>query len=200
MTRKKMLLTKICFEMQASIVATALVASICCNLIVQAADVPEKELPVIVINDDIPPVMTVIEEEVTIEEEETAADFTMKGEIQELEALTATPDEMALLVRVVMSEGGGVPIEGKRAICECILNRVASDDYPDTIADVINQPNQFWTGNNGEPNAECYQAVEASLDKHMFPNDMYWFQKGEPSYGYECYYDGYHHYSSKTQH
>ncbi len=166
----------------------------------------DENEPVIEIIDEEPdvpdtPAMVIIETEDVSIKNEGEMQPSLEGEIYEIEQTPAVSDEeMALLARVVMSEGCGVPYEGKRAICECVLNRVDSDEYPNTIADVINQPNQFWTGNNGEPNPECYQAVTDSISARMFPEDMYWFQKGKPSYGFECYYDGYHHYSSATQH
>ena len=200
--------TRFYLNLQVSMFVTAIIINICSiPMDVSAAmnDDDENERVIEIIDEETDtcdaPVMTIVETEDVFIENEGGMQPSLEGEIHEIEQTpTVSENEIAMLARVVMSEGCNVPYEGKRAICECVLNRVESDEYPDTIADVINQPNQFWTGNNGEPNPECYQAVTDSISARMFPEDMYWFQKGKPSYGYECYYDGYHHYSSKTQH
>jgi N-acetylmuramoyl-L-alanine amidase len=48
-----------------------------------------------------------------------------------------------------MAEAEGEPEEGKRLVIDTILNRVDSSHFPNTIRDVIYQPNQFssmWNG------------------------------------------------------
>lgn len=89
-----------------------------------------------------------------------------------------TQDEYNLLCRVAMSEGGGLDIEAIIAIVETILNRVASPNFPNTIKSVIYQKNQYWTGNNGEPNERVDQAVAYCLEVQTHPSNMYYFRTG----------------------
>jgi len=49
------------------------------------------------------------------------------------------PREVDLLARLITAEADGEPYEGKVAVGAVVLNRVASPDFPDSIADVIYQ-------------------------------------------------------------
>ena len=55
--------------------------------------------------------------------------------------------------------------QDKRKVCEVILNRVSSDEFPDSILDVITAPNQFngyWT--QSRPVSENdYEVAEQAL-------------------------------------
>jgi N-acetylmuramoyl-L-alanine amidase len=50
-----------------------------------------------------------------------------------------SPEERDLLERVVEAEAKGESYEGKVAVANVVLNRVASSEFPDTITEVINQ-------------------------------------------------------------
>ncbi len=57
--------------------------------------------------------------------------------------------ELNLLARLVSGEARGEPYIGQVAVAAVVLNRVRSDDFPDTIAGVIFQPGAFdavWDG------------------------------------------------------
>lgn len=78
-------------------------------------------------------------------------------------------DEMYLLAKIAMAEAEGESLKGKALVMLTILNRVASNQFPDTIEEVILQKNgdcyQFTPVKNGrfqkvEPNMECYEALE----------------------------------------
>lgn len=96
-----------------------------------------------------------------------------------------TEDEIELMARVVMSEASTLSLDGKQAVAEVIINRVKSKNYPDTITDVINQPKQFYKGDNGEPTEDCYTAIRNAVCDKKFPDDMYWFRLKKVTYGYE---------------
>ena len=73
--------------------------------------------------------------------------------------------ESYLLARIAMAEAEGCNTQTKTLIIMCVLNRVWSDEFPDTIEEVIFQENQFSPINNGrwdrvEPNEDCYEAVK----------------------------------------
>ena len=57
--------------------------------------------------------------------------------------------EMELLAQLVQAEAGNQPFEGKCLVVDVILNRVESDDFPDTISEVIFQDGQFSVTKNG---------------------------------------------------
>lgn len=74
-------------------------------------------------------------------------------------------EESYLLARIAMAEAEGCNTQTKTLIIMCVLNRVWSDEFPDTIEEVIFQKNQFSPIDNGrwdkvEPNEDCYEAVK----------------------------------------
>lgn len=81
--------------------------------------------------------------------------------------ISASQEEIELLARAVFSEARGEPYLGQVAVAAVILNRVASPDFPNTIAGVIYQPwaitavhdGQFWL----TPNQAAYAAAEQAL-------------------------------------
>lgn len=78
-------------------------------------------------------------------------------------------EESYLLARIAMAEAEGCNIQTKTLIIMCVLNRVQSDEFPDTIEEVIFQENQFSPIGNGrwdrvEPNEDCYEAVKVVME------------------------------------
>ena len=59
------------------------------------------------------------------------------------DGLHLTQDEVDLLARLVYLEARGECEAGQQAVAEVVLNRVLSDQFPDTVEDVIFQPGQF---------------------------------------------------------
>lgn len=77
--------------------------------------------------------------------------------------------ESYLLARIAMAEAEGCNTQTKTLIIMCVLNRVWSDEFPDTIDEVIFQENQFSPIDNGrwdrvEPNEDCYEAVKVVME------------------------------------
>ncbi len=57
--------------------------------------------------------------------------------------------ELSLLARLVSGEARGEPYIGQVAVAAVVLNRVRSDEFPDTVSGVILQPGAFdavWDG------------------------------------------------------
>ena len=79
-------------------------------------------------------------------------------------------DDNYLLARIVMAEAEGCSVQTKTLVTMVVLNRVWSEQFPDTIHDVIfqqcaNGTYQFSPIGNGrwdrvEPNEDCYEAIE----------------------------------------
>ena len=77
--------------------------------------------------------------------------------------------ESYLLAKIAMAEAEGCNTQTKTLIIMCVLNRVWSDEFPNTIEEVIFQENQFSPIDNGrwdrvEPNEDCYEAVKVVME------------------------------------
>lgn len=74
-------------------------------------------------------------------------------------------DEAYMLANIAMAEAEGEDTEGKALVILVVLNRVWSDEFPDTIKEVITQSRQFTAYENGrydrvKPSEDCYRALE----------------------------------------
>lgn len=56
-----------------------------------------------------------------------------------------TDYEKELIYKITFAEAGNQEEEGQRAVIEVILNRVISDNFPNTIEEVLSQKHQFTT-------------------------------------------------------
>ena len=93
--------------------------------------------------------------------------IVVESKIEERKELS--DDEEYLLAKIAMAEAEGCSTKTKELIILCVLNRVCSDEFPDTIEEVIFQKNQFSPIDNGrwdrvEPNEDCYEAVKAVME------------------------------------
>lgn len=52
-------------------------------------------------------------------------------------------EEIEFVARLTDAEAGGEPEYGQRLVIDTIFNRVERDEFPNTIYEVINQPNQY---------------------------------------------------------
>lgn len=91
---------------------------------------------------------------------------------------TYTNEEIQYLYRVTETETRGADIESKSHVAKVVLNRVKDKRFPNTITDVVTQPNQF-----------CYSKTDISEETKVackfaiaFPNDAdgcFWFHSGK---------------------
>lgn len=85
-----------------------------------------------------------------------------------------TEDDKYLLAKIAMTEAGNQNIQTKTLVIMSVLNRVESEDFPDSIREVIFQNSngtyqfspvmqggRWWTT---EPNEDCYEAVKVVLE------------------------------------
>lgn len=122
------------------------------------------------------------EPEVILIEVNEAAPVAVEEQTEYL--IEITDEEIDLLARVVMSEGGVlVPQDCLQAIATTVVNRVRDDKYEfrnqNTVTDVVYHANAYSTQNNGEPTPECYEAVFAALTYEAFPQTMFYFREGK---------------------
>lgn len=79
-------------------------------------------------------------------------------------------EDERMLAKIAMAEAEGESVEGKALVILVVLNRVWSDEFPDSIEEVIFQHygdvwqfspvaegGRYWTT---EPDAGCYEALE----------------------------------------
>lgn len=87
----------------------------------------------------------------------------------ENEVVNLSDSEYNVLLRIVQAEAGGCDEEGKVLVANVILNRMESDEFPDTVSGVVYQRNQFSPVSNGSINTckvseETIEAVERALN------------------------------------
>ncbi|MBQ8851245.1 MAG: cell wall hydrolase [Oscillibacter sp.] len=97
-----------------------------------------------------------------------------------------TEEEKELLARLIWAEARGECAEGQQAVAEVVLNRVAADNFPDTVREVIYEGQgtscpQFSTAGmlgQAEPTAAQYEAVERALQGgNILPVDVVYFSR-----------------------
>ncbi len=80
---------------------------------------------------------------------------------------TIKSHELNLLARAINGEARGESFIGQIAVGAVIINRVLSNYFPDTFAEVIYQPNQFSAVNDGQinlqPTGSAYRAARQAI-------------------------------------
>ena len=90
-----------------------------------------------------------------------------------------TEDDKWFIAKVVWVEARGESREGQQAVAEVILNRLASDKFPNTLSGVVYAEGQFNSAkflDKAKPYQMQYEAVEnALLGPYVLPEDVYYF-------------------------
>ena len=73
-----------------------------------------------------------------------------KIEALELDYAPVDFDELLLLSKIITAEAGStwLPEEWKMSVGEVVLNRMSSPEFPDSVAEVIYQPGQYYGAGN----------------------------------------------------
>lgn len=99
-------------------------------------------------------------------------------------ATVTSASNVQLLAAIIECEAGGESYEGKIAVGNVVMNRVASNRYPNTIADVLYQRSQFTPVTSGRfvlvlsrgANSACTQAAQDVLaGKVVVGSNIYHF-------------------------
>ena len=97
--------------------------------------------------------------------------FAVKTDSSSVSTNVPVGDDMVnLLARLVNGEARGEPYEGMVAVAAVILNRVKSPNFPNTIAGVIYQKNQFSCIADGQFNepieegSSVYKAAQEAMN------------------------------------
>ncbi|MCI6453154.1 cell wall hydrolase [Hungatella sp.] len=141
----------------------------------------------------IEPVITVLQEEsIPIATEE------MGGSEEAIPKMSR--EDVELIALVTMAEAEGECEEGKRLVIDTILNRIDTEHFPDTVYEVIYQPNQFssmWNGrvDRCEVREDICELVYEELESRT-NYDVVFFTAGEYSaYGVPMFQVGNHYFS-----
>lgn len=82
----------------------------------------------------------------------------------ELDSIELSYSDAQLLLQIAAAEAEGEGPDGQRMIMSCVLNRVESPDFPNTIEGVIYQPHQFYTAGMSEK--------KVNVDSHLALADL----------------------------
>lgn len=92
-----------------------------------------------------------------------------------------TDDDLYCLAHIINAEAGddNCTHEHRIAVGSVVLNRVAADDFPDTIRDVVFDPGQYsptWNGTfEKEPSQDSWDTAEFLLENgSQIPEDCIW--------------------------
>lgn len=127
-------------------------------------------------------------------------------ELKRIRELVEAPGAEDILIRIVEAEATGGTLEQKVNVAVCVLNRCFSDEWPDSIEEVVFQKKQFSPVSDGryysvEITDSSREAVRKLLKKGLTHDciffcsygckSTYFAKKGEPDFR-----DGIHRYYS----
>ena len=95
-------------------------------------------------------------------------------------------EDYQTLLRIVEAEAGVCDSKGKILVANVVLNRVGSDEFPDTIRDVVYQPSQFSPVSNGSINtckvtAQTLECVNRALAGEDYSQGALYFMNRSAS-------------------
>lgn len=115
-----------------------------------------------------------------------------------------TDDEIEMLARLLFLEAGNQSIEGQRAVIEVVFNRLLSDEFPNTLNDVVYAENQFSPAHlipSTTPTDEQYEVIQIVLTdtETVLDRGVVFFSRGQYNdYLYDKIGDHYFCYSTKS--
>ena len=77
--------------------------------------------------------------------------------------LFSEEDEM-ILRQISMAEAGGEDVIGKALVIRVVINRIESEDFPDTVKEVVMQEGQFSSVGDGESRYYTVEADNGTLE------------------------------------
>ena len=97
-------------------------------------------------------------------------------------------DDVELMAHIIFAEAGNQPLTGMIGVGAVIMNRVASDRFPDTIKEVVYAPGQFDPVRNGSinltPTDMAYAAAHLALEGYNTVGASLFFRNPGSSTGY----------------
>jgi len=140
----------------------------------------------------------VVETEMEVEEESQLFTLMEEGPVE----YSITEEEIDLIALVTMAEAEGETELGKRLVIDTILNRVDSElgYMPDTVTEVIYQPDQFssmWNGrvDNCYVTEEIRQLVREEIKSRTNYDVLYFHANKYGKFGTPMFSEGNHYFS-----
>lgn len=95
--------------------------------------------------------------------------------------ITLTDADKKMMAKIICAEAASEPFEGQQAIAEVILNRLASDRFPNTVRGIIYAHDQFAGAENMDattPTYSQYKAIERAMyGPYILPDNAVYFAK-----------------------
>lgn len=101
--------------------------------------------------------------------------------------LPYSEEDLLLLAKIIDAEAGNESYEGQVAVGSVVINRVKDSRFPDTIEEVIYQPNQFGPVTTGkidqiEPDEDALRAAkQVLLGEDLLEDALYFFNPNRDS-------------------
>lgn len=96
--------------------------------------------------------------------------------------LTLSREDEELLAKLIWAEAQSEPFEGQQAIAEVVLNRMAADNFPNNLHDVLYAPEQFKAVTQiyaAKPTHVQYEAIRRAMyGPYVAPEDVVFFGTG----------------------
>ena len=93
--------------------------------------------------------------------------------------MVLSDEDTELLAKLIYAEAQSEPFEGQQAIAEVVLNRVAADNFPGNVHDVLYAQDQFKAITQiyaAKPTHVQYEAIRrAQYGPHVVPEDVEFF-------------------------
>lgn len=110
-------------------------------------------------------------------------------------------EELVLMAQITVAEAEGESEYGKRLVIDTILNRKDSGYFPDTVTEVIYQPNQFSCIANGrfdrvKADGETVDLVVQEIKDRSNYDVIFFCAGGYSAYGTPLLIEGNHYFSS----
>lgn len=127
--------------------------------------------------------------------------MTVHAETPEQIAEEVYWDSLELMAACIEAEAGNQDLYGKRLVADVILNRVDSNEFPDSIYEVITQKRQFTTWGNGmidrlqDISQESYTAVIMEMENRTDSDILFFTARKFGRYGTPAYKYGDHYFS-----
>ena len=125
--------------------------------------------------------------------EEYKAESAPEDEIEQIteeeaEAISLSDRDYQVLLKIVQAEAGGCDQKGRILVANVILNRVESDEFPDSVTEVVYEKQQFSPVSDGSLNRckvsqETVEAVEAALAGEDYSEGALYFMNRKTASG-----------------
>lgn len=125
-------------------------------------------------------------------------DYIPEQEVIEVDETYISEEDVKLLAMVTWAEAGCESEEGQRLVIDTVLNRVDSEYFPDTIYDVIHQPNQYtpvWDGRKVNVDEDIVELVREEAKSRMNSDIVFFRTKRYHSFGVPVFQVGAHYFS-----